>query len=198
MEMHRLREANSRLVRQRNAALSLAGALALAVVASGVVASAKDTSVVMVPSSVDEFRLSSSHVSTTYLLAMTRDAAALYLNRHPHDTDYFKQNLVRLAHPSFHDDIIEAIDLDEANNRFKLGRRNWMPTDVCRLSGDDYRTEILGSRETYVGGELIATETVARQFRWRLEGTRLYLVDMLEMDPAESECLTVKFTENGL
>ena len=182
-------------MRQRNLAI---GAALLFCVSNAAVATAmmaRGNQTILVPSIVDEYAITATRVSSDYLLALTRDAASLYLNRHPYDTDYFEDNLRRLLHPSLHEALRETIRRDEEFNTYKLGRRNWQPQELCRLPGDALRTEIYGTLETYLNGKVVETVRTVRQFHWRHEGTRVFLVDMIEIEPGKHECLKLRYTD---
>lgn len=188
MDVRQLEKQADTLTRQRN--ISFMG-LALALVAvcgmTTVVASRKE-SIVLVPTTVDQYTIVKGRVPDDYLIAVTRDAASLLLNRHPHDTSYFRDNILRMTDPAIHDDMLVAIEQDELDNKFRAGRKNWMPEEVCRLPGEDLVTEIVGTLETYVNGQRINSERIARRFHWRLEGTRLFWSDIHILEPGEEQC----------
>jgi hypothetical protein len=185
-----LRKQTISLTKQRN----LAGAgMALALISLtmvSILALSKSDKVIIIPSTVDEYTITKGRVPDNYLINSTRDMANLLLNRHPHDTDFFKLNILRRVHPRFHDDVSARIAQDEIENKFKSGERVWRPSDICVLQSSDGRlvSEVVGQLDTYVNKARLSRVGLAQRFFWTLEGTQLYLVDTERMDPKDAEC----------
>lgn len=174
--------------RQRNLALIGCAIFAFSSAMASLVAVNKEDRIITVPSSVDSYVIERGKVSDNYYIAMTRDSANLFLNRHPYDSEYFEKNVLRIVHPSTHEEIKRVLEQDDADNQYRSGIRNWLPKRVC-LNRRDNVTEVSGSVETYVNGAKVSERAVNQYFKWQLDGTRLWLVSSGEIKPGDEKCL---------
>lgn len=197
MDYRALEEKLQFVQKQRNVAFVFMGIAMVALTAVSMLAVSKKSNTILIPTTVSEYHITAGRVPTIYLLAVTRDAASLMLNRHPHDTNYFQENMLRLVDPKIHDEMMVIMQKDEKDNRFKAGRRNWMPIEICRLQGDELVTEVVGDLETYVNGNRVETKKVVKRFFWTLNGTRLFLSDVMDIEHGQHECALIK-TEDAL
>lgn len=188
MKEHVLTEKLEQMTRQRNVSVGVLALSLVALVLVSMVAASKRDNIILVPTTMGEFHVTQGRVPDDYVLAVTRDAASLLLNRHPHDTSYFRDNLLRLVEPKFHESMQVIIEKDDQENRFKAGRRNWQPIEICRLPGDGFVTEVIGDLETYVNGKRVENEKIVKRFTWKLIGTRLYLSDILDVEHGQHQC----------
>jgi len=158
------------------------------------VAVSKKASVIIMPSTVNEYAIVRGRVPDQYLIDMTRDIANLLLNRHPNDTDYFRDNILRRVEPRYHDAIRAQIAQDEIDNKYKAGERTWRPDQICVLRRDDKAlvSEVVGVLDTYVNDRKVDTEFVVKRFEWTLDGMRLWLVDTEDLTRDKSECINMK------
>lgn len=158
------------------------------------VAASRTTSVVVIPSTVNEATIVRGRVPDQYLMDMTRDVSNLLFNRHPNDGEYFRTNILRLVEPRFHDQLSAKMAQDEIDNRYKAGERVWRPQKNCVLPYRDKTivSESVGTLETYVNDRKVESEPVIQRFIWSLNGTRLWLTDSERVDPKESSCATMK------
>ena len=189
-----LKQRNAALVKQRNIFAALLGASILTTSLVALMAMAKSDKVVVIPSTLDEFTIRKGRVPDAYLVNMTRDMANLLFNRHPHDTAYFRINILQRVEPRHHDAIVAQIEQDEVENKYKQGDRNWRPADICVLRSSDGTlvTEAIGRLDTYVNDQRLQTEQLAQRFFWTLQGTRLYLADTRRIDLTDSECRSME------
>lgn len=197
MDFHAITEKLKKTEKQRNLAFVGMGLSVIGLVAVSVLAASKQDTTILVPTTVSPFHITAGRVPNDYLIAVTRDAASLMLNRHPHDTNYFKENMLRLVDPRIHDAMSARMDEDEAANRFKAGRRNWMPIEICRLPGEAFTTEVVGDLETYVNGVRVSNEKIVKRFVWSLSGTRLFLSDVIDVEFGRHECARIKDEGEG-
>ena len=119
---HRL---NTRLT--ATAAL-LAASVATNLVLSGLIFSSRQT--VLVPMLPSQVTLSSlGGVSYDYLESAARDAAYLFLNRTPDNTDYFEEQLLKIAEPSTYQAI--RASLSDLRNHTLSGHvtQTFIPSD---------------------------------------------------------------------
>lgn len=161
----------------------------LAVVFASTVAIVRKDKVILVPTTIDQYQIQSNRIGDDYILAMTRDISQLILNRHPYDTTYFEENILRIVHPSMHERIKRTLRDDDQNNQYRAGIRNWLPQEICVVRGHDLTTEVRGQVETYVNGQKVVTRDVIQRFEWDLDGTRLWLMSSKETELADAGCI---------
>lgn len=193
MNPHQLQERNKSLVKQRNllAAGAMAGLVATSLVS--LVALAQETSVVIIPSTVNETTIVRGRVPDQYLMDLTRDVSNLLFNRHPNDGEYFRTNILRLVEPRYHDVLSAKMAQDEIENRYKAGERVWRPERICvpHQSGDTIASEVLGVLDTYVNDRKVESLPIAQRFVWSVSGTRVFLQDSSRVEREETDCLTM-------
>ena len=175
--------------RQRNLLIFTNVLCMLGIFATAAVAVSRQDQTIIMPSSVDRYVIQKGRVSDNMVLAMTRDISNLLLNRHPYDSEYFEENILRIAHPSRHEAIKHALSDDAENNQYRAGIRNWLPQEICLVRGDERITEVKGVVQTYVNGQLVVSRDVVQNFKWGIEGTRLWLFDSAEISPSETQCI---------
>lgn len=174
--------------RQRNLALAGCFVFACATGLSSIVAVSKQDRIITVPTTVDSYVIEKGRVSDNYMISMTRDVSNLFLNRHPYDSEYFQENVLRIVHPSTHEEIKAVMRSDDENNKYRSGIRNWLPKNICIIRGAN-RSEASGNVQTYVNGALMVERPVNQYFNWKLDGTRLWLVSSGEIEAGEEQCL---------
>jgi len=174
--------------RQRNLALMGCLVFALSTGMSSMVAISKTDRIITIPTTVDSYVIEKGRVSDNYMISITRDVSNLFLNRHPYDTEYFEENVLRIVHPSTHEDIKAVLREDDENNQYRAGIRNWLPRSVC-VNRKLNISEVSGSIQTYVNGKLAVERKVKQYFKWKLDGTRLWLVSSGEILDGEETCL---------
>ena len=174
--------------RQRNLSIVACLVFAAASCAMSAVALSKKDRIITVPTTVDSYVIEKGRVSDNYMIAMTRDVSNLFLNRHPYDSDYFETNVLRVVHPSTHEEIKSVLAKDDENNQFLSGIRNWLPQNICILR-DKNISEVSGVVQTYVNGTMVAERKIKQSFKWQLDGTRLWLVSSGEIEAGDEQCL---------
>ena len=190
MTPNALKQRVDALTKQRNIFAAMLGiSLVTSAMVAGVAVNKQDR-IIVVPSTVDEFTITKGRAPDAYLVNMTRDMANLLFNRHPHDTEYFRLNILKRVEPRHHDAIVAQIAQDEIENKYKQGDRNWRPSDICVLRSSDGSlvTETIGRLDTYVNDQRLHTEILAQRFFWTLDGTQLFLSDTQRIDVNDSEC----------
>jgi len=194
MTPHELAKRNKSLVKQRNVMSAFVGVSMLTTLLVGAVAFKSDQSVVIIPSTVNEYTIRKGRVPDLYLIDLSRDMSNLLYNRHPNDTDYFKENILRRVEPRYHDSIRAQIAQDEIENKYKAGETNWRPDKICvlRMEGGGLVSEVVGQVDTYVNDRKVESRSQVSRFRWSLSGTRVWLSDVEQLSREESECLKMK------
>lgn len=180
--------------RMRNILLFCLVVMLLAVAALSVALMSKDKEIVLIPSVIDEMNITASRVPDAYLLSLTHDMSNLLLNRHPHDTSYFKDNVLRMVHPRYHNAIVRQIEFDEDNNKFKSGTKVFRPIVLCRVRGDVIQSEAVGEVETYINGSRIAKERLVYRYVWEHEGFHVRVKDIRQLKYEESSCANQRGT----
>ena len=160
-------------------------ALTIAVIALAIAVTTKRTETVLVPTLTSEMRIVSGTPSAEYMEAMTRDVAALMLNRHPNNTDYFRDNILRLVHAS----VYARIERELAAQRQERVRTRtstvFHPVSIYVAPEDGY-SEITGILRTYVGPEQVSENTQTYAASWIVEGLSVRLADFSQVDRADS------------
>lgn len=174
--------------RQRNLSIAACGVSALVAVMACMVALAKKDRIITIPTTIDSYIVEKGRVSENMLYAFTRDWSNLFLNRSPYDSDYFEENVFRIVHPSKHQSIRDVLSVDEENNKFRAGTRNWLPENMCVIRTEN-RSEVEGKVQIYVNGQQVLSRPVRQYFEWEMEGTRIWLVDSGEITEGGARCL---------
>lgn len=193
MNPHQLQERNKALLKQRNVlgAAAMMGLAATCLVS--LVAVSRQTSVVIVPSTINETTIVRGRIPEQYLMDVTRDVSNLLFNRHPNDGEYFRTNILRLVEPRYHDVLSAKMAQDEIENRYKAGERVWRGERICVPHRTDglIVSEVLGILDTYVNDRKVESVPIAQQFIWSLSGTRIFLQDSNRVEREETDCLTM-------
>ncbi|WP_271187878.1 TraE/TraK family type IV conjugative transfer system protein [Maricaulis virginensis] len=160
-------------------------ALTVAVIALALSVMAKRGEVVLVPTLSSELRMISGTPSAEYMEAMTRDVAALMLNRHPNNTEYFRENILRMVHASVYAQIERELDAARQERVRTRTSTVFHPVSIY-VDPEDRYSEITGILRTYVGPEQVGEETKTFAVRWIVEGLTVRLADFSEIERANS------------
>ena len=174
-------------LRQRNM-LAVGGMiLALGVALQAYVLATRDTQIILTPTLTAEASVSSKAPSAEYLEQVTRDVANLFLNRHPHNLSYFRENILRLAHPAAHGEIEAALIATERRLLATKSATVFYPTEIF-VDPDKLYSEIRGELHTYLGPERVSKDPKVFAADWRYGAMRLQLEDFypIEIDEAAS------------
>ena len=181
-------------IRQRNV-LAVAGlVLALTALLQTWLITTQETRIILTPTLLAETAISSSAPSPDYLEQTTRDMAGLFLNRHPHNLSYFRDNILRLAHPSTHGEIESA--LMETERRLIATKTStvFYPAEIF-VDPEKLYSEIRGELHTYLGPSRVDTKKAVYAADWRFEAMRLWLEDFYPIDPADAKGAAVALTQ---
>jgi conjugal transfer pilus assembly protein TraE len=171
----------------RRALIGASCLLGIALVAVGSMAlalSSKRQEIVLVPTLPSEMNLGTGATQPEYMELLTRDTAALFLNRHPNNTEYFEETLLRLVHPSAYPEISTEIERDRAERIQTQTSTVFLPLEVYVEPSGNY-SEIIGRYQTYVGNEMISQDTKVFAMRWQARGLSVRLVDFAEIEVRE-------------
>lgn len=164
----------------------LVAILALTVLILAHLLSTSQERIVLVPTLKTETSLSSGMPSPAYLEMVTRDTASLFLNRHPNNLKYFRDNILRMAHPSSHGELESALLATEKRLIATQTSTTFFPSEIITDPQTNY-TEIHGRLHTYLGNERIKDERMIFGADWTYDSMRLWLKDFYPIDPADSK-----------
>lgn len=180
-------------LRQRNM-LAVGGLiLALGVTMQSYVLATRDTQIILTPTLLSDAAISSKAPSSEYMEQVTRDVANLFLNRHPHNLSYFRDNILRLAHPSAHGEIEAALMATERRLLATKSATVFYPSEIFVDPANLY-SEIRGELQTYLGPERVSKEPKVFAVEWRYTSMRLQLEDFYAIDDEDAVAITAPLT----
>ena len=145
----------------------------------------RDRHVILTPTLLADTALSTRAPSPEYLEQVTRDVAGLFLNRHPHNLSYFRENILRLAHPSTHGEIESALMETERRLIATKTATVFYPAEIY-VDPLTLYSEIRGELHTYLGPERVSSEPALYAADWRFEAMRLWLEDFYPITADEA------------
>ena len=171
--------------RQRNVLAVVGVILSLTALLQTWMIATQETRVILTPTLRADTAISSSAPSADYLEQTTRDLAGLFLNRHPHNLSYFRDNILRLAHPSTHGEIESA--LIETERRLIATKTStvFYPSEIF-VDPDALYSEIRGELQTYLGPTRVDAKKTIYAADWRFDSMRLWLEDFYPVDAADA------------
>lgn len=171
-------------------------ALAITVIVLAVMLTRQKQEMVLVPTLQGEATIITGTASNEYLQALTRDAAALFLNRHPNNSNYFRQNLLRMVDGTVFGEM-EAQLLAERNSRIKTKTSTvFHPSEIYVSPEGDY-SEIGGIVQTFVASQMVSEETKVFAARWRVQGLQVRLLDFSEIERSRARMRSFRQSEPG-
>lgn len=180
----------SALMRQRNVlAVAVLGLILLALMQVFLIMQ-KSEHIILKPIAATDLSLSSDTPSPEYLEAVTRDVSTLFLNRHPNNIEYFRNSILRLAHPSTHGELEAALVATERRMNASKSATVFYPNEIYVDPQETY-TEIRGTLETYLGPKRVKQEKVIFAADWRYESMRLWLLDFYPIEHTDAEASSV-------
>ena len=136
--------------------------------------SSKDREIVLQPVVTRPLTISSSGVGADYLELVTRDVALMLLNRSPTGLDYWMEQILKVAHPAAHGslkaELVKIVTEQRGSDVSQAFVITGMTVEPKRLA-----SEVEGDLKTFVGGQVIASETKRFRFGWDYTGLRLSL-----------------------
>lgn len=163
---------------------TMATAMALAVTVLGVAAANKKSEIVLVPTMSGEFVVQEGAASREYLEQMTRDVASLFLNRTPHNTEYFEDTLLRLVDPRVYATMQSELERARTERIQTRTSTVFHPIEIFVEPARNY-SEIVGEVHTFVGDERVSKETKTFAATWAVNGLTVRLHEFVEIDPSE-------------
>jgi len=162
------------LLRQRKLLLLAGGASFLVNLALVSALGSRDREVILQPISTRPLSISSSGVSADYLELVTRDVALMLLNRSPQGLDYWMEQILKIANPaaygSLRAELVKIVTEQRGSDLSQAFVITGLTVDPKALT-----STVEGDLKTFVGGQVIASETKKFRFGWTYVGLRLSL-----------------------
>ncbi|WP_298300500.1 type IV conjugative transfer system protein TraE [uncultured Erythrobacter sp.] len=175
-----------RHLKQRNRFAALAGVLGLSTVLAVGTAATRDEALILMPITSERVELSSSGIDATYLELVTRDTALMLLNRAPESLDYWMESILRLADPSARGqlkaELIKIVDEQRGSDisqAFVIAQ--------IHVDPDALTSTVSGTLKTFVGAQVIASQTRSFEFIWQRRGLSLGLTGFRQLPAQEEE-----------
>lgn len=173
-------------IRQRNI-LAVAGlTLCLGSALQSYMLMTKAETVILTPTLRSDAVMTADAPSAEYLEQTTRDVAGLFLNRHPHNLSYFRDNILRLAHPTSHGEIEAALIATERRLLATKSSTVFYPSEIF-VDPVELYSEIRGELHTYLGPDRVKSERAIYAAEWRYGSMRLWLEDFYPITADEAE-----------
>ena len=184
-------------LRQRNVLAVFGLVLALIILLQTYLIATRETRIILTPTLLADTALTSNAPSPEYLEQVTRDMAGLFLNRHPHNLSYFRDNILRLAHPSTHGEIESA--LMETERRLIATKTStvFYPSEIF-VDPSGLYSEIRGELHTYLGPNRVDTKKTIYAADWRFQSMRLWLEDFYPITPEDAKAPTAPLQKSKM
>ncbi|MEL7322569.1 MAG: type IV conjugative transfer system protein TraE [Pseudomonadota bacterium] len=180
-------------LRQRNMLAFSALVLSLAIVLLAYALATKEERIILTPTLLADTELTTRVPSPEYLEQVTRDISNLFLNRHPHNLSYFRENILRLSDPTAHGQIEAAL---MATERRLLATRTstvFYPTEIF-VDPERLYSEIKGELHTYLGPERVSEDRKIYAADWSYRSMRLHLQDFYPIEADDAVATTTALT----
>lgn len=181
-------------LRQRNVLAVGALILSLGIVLLAYALATKEERIILTPTLLSDTQLSTTTPSPEYLEQVTRDIANLFLNRHPHNLSYFRDNILRLADPTAHGQIEAALMATERRLLATKTSTVFYPTEIY-VDPERLYSEIRGELHTYLGPERVTDERKIYAADWSYRTMRLHLQDFYPIESDDAEATTTALTK---
>jgi len=174
MDLDLAHDRAQRILRQRNVlagvAIVLVGALAVTFTA----AQSREREVVLVPTLRSPMTLSSSSVSREYLEMVTRDVAALTLNRSPETLTWWMNTILDLTDEQDRGEVKKGLMKIVTEQQGSQISQFFTP-DMMTVNPGKLTSEVGGTLHTVVASKDVTSEHRTFRFRWRYNGVSLKL-----------------------
>ena len=174
MDLDLAHDRSQRTLRQRNVLAGVALILAAALAVTFTAAQSRDREVVLVPTLRSPMTLSSSSVSREYLEMVTRDVAALALNRSPEMLTWWMNTILDLTDEQDRGEVkkglIKIVSEQQGSQISQFFTPDMMTVDPGKLT-----SEVGGTLHTVVASKDVTSEHRTFHFRWRYNGVSLKL-----------------------
>lgn len=187
MDLNLAHASAQRVLRQRNALAVASIVLGILLAATFAVAQRRDREVVLVPMLRTPVTLSSVSVSPEYLEMVTRDVAALSLNRSPETLTWWMNSILEItddrARGSVKKDLMKVVAEQQGSQITQFFTPDMLQVDPVHL-----QSEVGGIVHTVVASKEVTNEHRVFRFTWSYNGVSLKLMGfgmVSKADPAK-------------
>jgi len=174
MDLDLAHDRSQRVLRQRNVLASVVPLLAAGLAVTFAAAQSKDREVVLVPTLRSPMTLTSSSVSREYLEMVTRDVAALALNRSPETLTWWMTTILDLTDEQDRGEVKKGLIKIVAEQQGSQISQFFTP-DMMTVDPGKLTSEVGGTLHTVVASKEVTSEHRTFRFRWRYNGVSLKL-----------------------
>jgi conjugal transfer pilus assembly protein TraE len=185
MDIELAHDRSQRVLRQRNVLAGVVVLLAAGLAVTFAAAQSKDREVVLVPTLRSPMTLTSSSVSREYLEMVTRDVAALALNRSPETLTWWMTTILDLTDEQDRGEVKKGLIKIVAEQQGSQISQFFTP-DMMTVDPGELTSEVGGTLHTVVASKEVTSEHRTFRFRWRYNGVSLKLAGfgMVTREPA--------------
>jgi len=185
MDLDLAHDRSQRVLRQRNVLACVVVLLAAGLAVTFAAAQSKDREVVLVPTLRSPMTLTSSSVSREYLEMVTRDVAALALNRSPDTLTWWMTTILDLTDEQDRGEVKKGLIKIVAEQQGSQISQFFTP-DMMTVDPGKLTSEVGGTLHTVVASKEVTSEHRTFRFRWRYNGVSLKLAGfgMVTREPA--------------
>jgi conjugal transfer pilus assembly protein TraE len=184
MDLDLAHSASQRVLRQRNALAVTSLVLGILLAATFAVAEKRDREVVLVPTLRDPVTLSSVAVSPEYLEMVTRDIAALALNRSPETLTWWMNSILGFtderARGQVKKDLMKIVAEQQGSQITQFFTPDMLQVDPVHL-----QSQVGGIVHTVVASKEVTNEHRTFRFTWAYNGVSLKLTGFGMVSKAE-------------
>lgn len=182
MESSHLVLETKKILKQRNYAVMVCGALLCSNLFLSAVVMFDKKEVVLVPNSLtQEASIINGKMSAAYMEAMTRDVINLMLNVTPSNIEYTTKSVLKITHPHFYGKLktsLQERSQDVINRRISI----YFSPQTIVPSPDKSGALVVGKLSTYLGKEEVSSEDKTYSITYAFEGFRPLVIDFHEID----------------
>jgi|SRR5579863_5466383 len=176
-----------RVLRQRNALAVATLILGVLLTGTFAVAQKRDREVILVPTLRTPVTLSSTAVSPEYLEMVTRDVAAVALNRSPESLNWWMNSILEVtderARGQVKKDLMKIVAEQQGSQITQFFTPDMLQVDPLHL-----QSEVGGTVHTVVASKEVTNEHRTFRFTWSYNGVSLKLAGfgmVTKTDPAK-------------
>lgn len=176
------------VLRQRNVLAGICCALTVALGVTAAVAATRDREVILVPTLRSPLTLTSSAVPREYLEMVTRDLAAVALNRSPESLTWWMTTILDTTDEA-HRGAVKADLMKIVTEQQGSQISQFFTPDMLRVDPTKMTSDVGGTLHTVVASKEVTSEHRVFRFRWVYNGVSLKLAGfgMVTRDAADGK-----------
>jgi len=145
----------------------------------GIAVLMKSHTTILVPSPAGRVYQIGETVNASYLEDVARDVALTVLNIHPGNTDYVRDAVLKMAHPSFYGDFKRFFDTLLTDIRSRKMATAFYPTTIT-AKPDQLTVHVTGTLKSFIGKSEVDDESVSYRIAFNNTAGRLTLTGFEE------------------